>query len=64
MMTDPYIVNKPWYKSKKFIAMVLGVFVALGNQLLGWDLDFDALWSIIGPIVAFILGQSYVDGKH
>ena len=60
----PYDPNKPFYKSKKVLAMVFGIAVAVGNALFGWGLDPNHLWSIIGPVVGYILAQAAVDAAH
>lgn len=51
-------------RSKKFVAAIAGVIVA-GAARIGWDLDVDAVLTIISPILAAILGQGLSDlGKE
>lgn len=50
--------------SKKFIAAIAGVIVALVARV-GIDLDTEATATILSPIVAYIVGQGIADfGKH
>ena len=34
------------------------------NEVLDRPVDPGAYWAITGGIIAFILGESYVDGQH
>ena len=61
---DAYIVNKPWYKSKKFFAMLIGIVLVLLNQLFGLNIDIETILILYGNIAVYIFGQSYVDAKH
>ncbi len=59
-----YDITKPFYKSKKWYAMVIGVLIPVFNYVLGLDICPDVIWSVVAPIAAYILGQAYVDAKH
>ena len=51
-------------KSRKFLmALANFIFVTL-NEILGAPVDREAYYAITGGMIAFILGESYVDGKH
>ncbi len=64
MMTDPYIVNKPFWKSKKFGAMVIGIVVPVINHFFGFSFDVAMIIGFYVTIVTYIGGQSIVDAKH
>jgi len=57
-------VLKQLLSSKKLVAAAIGVIVAAGGRL-GLDLSTEDVALIVGPIVAFILGQGIADhGKE
>lgn len=50
-------------KSRKFLlALANFIFVAV-NELAGTPIDREAYYAVTGGLIAFILGESYVDGK-
>ena len=51
-------------KSRKFLMGVANVLFILINEGMGRAIDPEAYKVITGIVVAFILGESYVDGKH
>jgi len=52
----------PWL-SRKWWAMLIGVIIALVTHFTGLEMDTEALVAIIVPIVAYILGESYIDSR-
>ncbi len=64
LQTDAYIVNKPFWKSKKFGAMVIGVVVPVLNHLFGWSIDIAMVIGFYVTVVTYIGGQSIVDARH
>ena len=51
-------------KSKKFIAAIVGVIIALVSKL-GIELDTEAVALVVSPILAYIVGQGVADhGKE
>jgi len=51
------------FKSRKFLlALINFIFVAI-NEISGTPIDREAYFAVTGGMVAFILGESYVDGK-
>lgn len=56
------------FKSRKFILAVLGALIGIVNAVLeaygGPSIDTESLLAIIAPLIAFILGESYVDGTN
>lgn len=51
-------------RSRKFlVALANFIFVAV-NELGGTPIDRDAYFAVTGVLIAFILGESYVDGKQ
>ena len=50
-------------KSRKFLAALANfAFVAI-NELSGTPIDREAYFALTGGIIAFIAGESYVDGQ-
>lgn len=60
---DKVIDYKPFYKSKKWVAMVIGVLVPVINHYTSLGLDTVALTSIVGTIMTYIVTQGAVDLK-
>lgn len=52
----------PWL-SRKWWAMVAGVIAALVTHFCDIELKAETLAAIVVPIVAYILGESYVDAR-
>ncbi len=50
-------------KSRKFLLSIATVVLIILNEAVGLNIPEDADWKIIAPVVAFILGESYIDGK-
>lgn len=50
-------------KSRKFLLSIATVVLIILNEAVGLSIPEDAYWKIITPVVAFILGESYIDGK-
>ena len=56
-------IEKPWYKSKKFWALVTGISSVLAHELLG--IPKEDLYQITGLVMTYILGQGVADmGKQ
>ena len=57
--------EKQFWKSKKWWAMAIAVSVPIGNKLLGLNLTMEELQLVIGPLVAYVMGQGIADiGKN
>lgn len=54
--------KSPWL-SRKFWVGIVGFVIMLLNQVAGWDLDPAETTAILLPLIAWILGESWVDGK-
>ena len=55
---------KALLKSKKFLMAILGVAVAIAARF-GLNLDTAALYAVVSPIIAYIIGQGLADtGKE
>lgn len=55
---------KALLQSKKFIAAQIGALVWLGGKV-GLSVDTETMAGIVGPIVAYVLGQGIADhGKE
>lgn len=64
MEYEPYAVNKPFWTSKKWIAMVVGIAVPVVNHFFGMEFEALTILAVVGSIWTYIFGQSYVDGQH
>lgn len=57
-------VVKEMLRSKKFLALVVAVIVAIGGRF-GLELDLAEVGLIVGAIAAYIVGQGIADnGKE
>jgi hypothetical protein len=55
--------RKHWLLSRKFWLAVATVITVILADNLGLELDPEMIVAITLPVVAFILGESYVDAK-
>jgi len=56
--------KKPAYLSRKFWIAVITAIVMLVSHFTGIELDVEALLAIVLPVVAYILGESWIDSKR
>lgn len=49
-------------KSRKFLLALANVLFIVINEVLQQPIDPEAYWAITGGVIAFIVGESYVDG--
>lgn len=57
---------RPWIerlKSRKFLLALAAALLIVLNEGLGLGVDPDAYGWIVSVVVAWILGESYIDGK-
>ena len=50
-------------KSRKFWMAVVAAGVAIANDGLGLDLPQEAIMTVAGVAIAYILGEAYVDSQ-
>lgn len=53
---------KKWFSSKKFVATVAGIAVVICNTTFGCNIPEEQIYSVIGGIAMFCLGQGVADG--
>ena len=63
-MEEYITIDKPFWKSKKWMTAVLAAIVPVANAVLGLELDISEVVAVIVPLVAYILGQAKVDAEH
>ena len=51
-------------KSRKFLIAVANVIFVFINEVYGAPICREAYYAVTGGLIAFILGESYVDGQH
>ena len=56
--------RKHWLLSRKFWLAVVTAATMILQDTLGLDLDPEMMVAIILPVVAYILGEAYVDAKQ
>ena len=61
---NSYNINKPFWQSKKWWMVVIAVMIPVLNQFFGLGLNVGEITAIAAPVVAYILGQSYVDASQ
>lgn len=52
----------PW-KSRKWWIALIGVAVPLVNHFFNLNMSVEDITALVVPIVAYILGESYIDAK-
>ena len=50
-------------KSRKFLLALANFIFVVINEVIGTPVDREAYFAITGGIIAFIVGESYVDGQ-
>lgn len=55
--------RKHWLLSRKFWLAVLTALAMVLSDTLGLELEPETMVAIILPVIAYILGESYIDGK-
>lgn len=50
-------------KSRKFLMALASILLIVINEIAGLDIPSDAYWAIILPVIAYIVGESYIDAK-
>ncbi|MEW6540583.1 MAG: hypothetical protein AB1402_03060 [Bacillota bacterium] len=59
-------MQRPFFdrlKSRKFLVALANFGFVVLNEILGAPVDREAYFAITGGVIAFIVGESYVDGK-
>mgnify|MGYP001211061750 CR=1 FL=1 len=58
-------MEKSFWKSKKWWAMVVAVSVPVLNKVVGFDFNTTDVVAVVSPLIAYILGQGVADiGKN
>ena len=64
-MSEERKIEKKFWHSKKWWAMLAGVLVPIANKSFGLELSTVEILTITGPIITYILGQGVADlGKN
>ncbi len=50
-------------KSRKFWLAIVGAILPILNETFGWSIPTEAILTILGPILAYIFAEAYVDAK-
>ena len=56
--------RKHWLLSRKFWLAVITAATMILADTIGLNLDPEIVVAIVLPVVAYIIGESYVDSKH
>lgn len=51
-------------KSRKFLLALANFLFVVLNEVAGTPVDREAYFAVTGGIIAFIAGESYVDGRR
>ena len=51
-------------KSRKFLMALATILLIICNEMIGLNIPADSYWAIILPVIAYILGEAYTDGKN
>lgn len=49
--------------SKKLTLAVTSILSLIVTNWLGFDIDFETIAGVVSIVIAYLLGQSYIDGK-
>lgn len=52
------------FKSRKFWMAVVTAGIVIANEGMGLNLPQEELLTVAGVVIAYILGEAYVDGKN
>ena len=50
-------------KSRKFLTAIATILLIICNEMAGLNIPNDAYWAIVLPVIAYIIGEAYTDGK-
>lgn len=50
-------------KSRKFWLTVGSVVLVVANEGLGLNIPEESYWAVVLPIMAYVLGEAYIDAK-
>lgn len=50
-------------KSRKLLMAIAAILLIVINEMIGLNIPADAYWAIVLPVIAYILGEAYTDGK-
>ncbi len=50
--------------SRKLWLAIVAALIPILNEHFGWQIPTDALLAVLAPILAYILGEAYVDGQR
>ena len=50
-------------KSRKFLVAIATILLVVCNEMVGLNIPAESYWAIILPVIAYILGEAYTDGK-
>ncbi len=51
-------------KSRKFLVAIATILLIICNEMVGLNIPAESYWAIILPVIAYILGEAYTDGKN
>lgn len=50
-------------KSRKFLVAIATILLIICNEMVGLNIPAESYWAIILPVIAYIVGESYIDAK-
>ena len=50
-------------KSRKFLVAIATILLIICNEMIGLNIPAASYWAVILPVIAYILGEAYTDGK-
>ena len=50
-------------KSRKFLVAIATILLIILNEMIDLNIPAEAYWAIVLPVIAYILGEAYTDGK-
>lgn len=50
-------------KSRKLLMAIAAILLIVCNEIIGLNIPAESYWAIVLPVIAFIIGEAYADGK-
>ena len=63
-MNEYVTMEKPFWKSKKWITSVIAALIPIANAIFGLNLDTTEVITVVLPLVVYVMGQAKIDAEH
>ena len=56
--------QKPFYRSKKWWTAIIAALVPTANSIFSLGMEAEQLATIVLPLIAYVIGESWIDSTH